>query len=128
MAGRKGTVESQRRSDTVAVLPRLELAAVGVAVTHASAKPYAAQVSKEAGRTAARAERTKRTLFRKDVPDHAASLVVHGDVQAHEQGGCTVHKSPCGHQLRVAQRARVHLYPGKCSCCTDMSVPSHQLY
>ena len=32
---------------------------------------YAAQVAKPAGWTAARAERTKRTRFRKDLPDHA---------------------------------------------------------
>ena len=38
MAGKKGMVECQRRGDTVAVLPRLELAAVDVVVAHASAK------------------------------------------------------------------------------------------
>ena len=34
-------VECQRRGDIVAVLPRLELAAVDVVVAHASAKSYA---------------------------------------------------------------------------------------
>ena len=43
-----------------------------VVVTHASANSYAAQAAKTAGWTAARAERTKRTRFRNDVPDHAA--------------------------------------------------------
>ena len=62
----------QRRGDIVAVLPRLGLAAVDVVVAHASAKSYAAEAAKTAGWTAARAERTKRTRFRKDVPDHAA--------------------------------------------------------
>ena len=65
-------VECQRRGDIVAVLPRLELAAVDVVVAHASAKLYAAEAAKTSGWTAARAERTKRTRFRKDVPDHAA--------------------------------------------------------
>ena len=70
-AGKKGMFECQRRGDIVAVLPRLELAAVNVVVAHASAKSYAAEATKTAGWTAARAERTKRTRFRKDVPDHA---------------------------------------------------------
>ena len=72
LAGKKGMVERQRRCDIVAVLPRLELAAVDVVVAHASAKSYAAEAAKTSGWTAARAERTKRTRFRKDVPDHAA--------------------------------------------------------
>ena len=72
LAGQKGMVECQHRADTVAVLPRLELAAVDVVVPHASAKSYAAQAAKTAGWTAARAEPTKRTRFSKDVPDHAA--------------------------------------------------------
>ena len=41
-------------------------------VAHASAKSYPAEAAKTAGWTAARAERTKRTWFRKDVPDHDA--------------------------------------------------------
>ena len=57
--------------DIVAVLPRLELGAVDVVVAHASAMSYAAEAAKTAGWTAARAERSKRTRFRKDVPDHA---------------------------------------------------------
>ena len=72
LAGKKGMVECQRRGDIVAVLPRLELAAVDVVVAHASAKSSAAEAAKTSGWTAARAERTKRTRFRKDVPDHAA--------------------------------------------------------
>ena len=72
LAGKKGMVECQRRGDIVAVLPRLELAAVDVVVAHASAKSYAAEAAKIAGGTAARTERTNRTRFRKDVPDHAA--------------------------------------------------------
>ena len=35
-------------------------------------KSYAAEAAKTSGWTAASAERTKRTWFRKDVPDHAA--------------------------------------------------------
>ena len=38
LAGKKGMVECQRRGDIVAVLLRLELAAVDVVVAHASAK------------------------------------------------------------------------------------------
>ena len=63
--------ECRRRGDIVAVPPRLEIAAVDFLVVHASAKLYLAQATKTAGWTAARAERTKRTRFRKDVPDHA---------------------------------------------------------
>ena len=55
--------------DIVVVLPRFELAAVAYADAHASAKSYT-QAAKKSGRAAARAERTKRTQFRKDVPDH----------------------------------------------------------
>ena len=76
LAGKKGMVECQRRGDIVAVLPRLELAAVDVVVSHASAKSYAAEATETAGCSAARAERNKRTRFRKDVPDHAASRFV----------------------------------------------------
>ena len=72
LAGKQGMVECQRRGDIVAVLPRHELAAVDVVVAHVSAKSYAAQAAKTAGWTAARAEQTKRTRFRKDVPDRAA--------------------------------------------------------
>ena len=46
LAGKKGMVELQRRCDIVAVLPRLELAAVDVVVAHASAKSYAAEAAK----------------------------------------------------------------------------------
>ena len=67
----KGMVECQRRGDIMAVLPRLELAAVDVVVAHASAKSYAAEAAKTSGWTAARAEQTKRKRFRKNVPDHA---------------------------------------------------------
>ena len=42
-----------------------------VVVAHASAKSYAAEAAKTAGWTAARAKRTKRTRFRKDLPEHA---------------------------------------------------------
>ena len=72
LAGKKGMVECQRRGDIVAVLPRLELAAVDVVVAQACAKSFAAEAAKTSGWTAARAERTKQTRFRKDVPDHAA--------------------------------------------------------
>ena len=72
LAGEKGMVECQRRGDIVAVLPRLELAAVDGVVVHASARPYTAQAAKAAGWTAARAEQTKRMRFRNDVPEHAA--------------------------------------------------------
>ena len=57
LAGKKGMVECQFRGDIVAVLPRLELAAVDVVVAHASAKSYATQAAKTAGWTAAKAER-----------------------------------------------------------------------
>ena len=62
----------------MALPPWLELAAVHVVVVRASAKSYAAQAAKTSGWTAARAEgpkvpeRTNRTRFRKDEPDHAA--------------------------------------------------------
>ena len=72
LAGRKGMFECQRLGDIVAVLPRLELAAVDVVVAHATAKSYTDQAAKTAGWNAARAELTKRTQFRKDVLDHAA--------------------------------------------------------
>ena len=49
LAGKKGIVECQRRGDIVAVLLRLELAAVDVVVAHASAESYAAQPAKAAG-------------------------------------------------------------------------------
>ena len=39
---------------------------------HASAQSYAAHACKETGWTAAKAERTKRTWFQKDVPNHRA--------------------------------------------------------
>ena len=42
LAGKKAMVECQRRGDIVAILPRLELAAVDFVVAHASAKVYAA--------------------------------------------------------------------------------------
>ena len=76
LTGKKGMVECKRRGDIVAGLPWLELAAVDVVVAHASAKSYAAEATKTAGWTAARAERSKRTRFRKDGPDHAASSFV----------------------------------------------------
>ena len=59
LAGKKGIcmAECQRRGDTVAVLPRLGLAAVDIVVAHASAKSYAAEVAKTAGWTLRRAER-----------------------------------------------------------------------
>ena len=47
LAGKKGMVECQRRGDIVAVLPRLELAAVDVVVAHASAKSYAAEAQEQ---------------------------------------------------------------------------------
>ena len=74
-------VECQRWCEIVAVLPRLKLAAVNAVVAHASAMPYAAeatQLRKTAGWTAARAERIKRTRFRKDVSDHAIYKRVKG--------------------------------------------------
>ena len=72
LAGKKGMAECQRRGEIVADLLRLELTAVDVVVAHVSAKSNAAEAAKTLGWTAARAERTKRTRFRKDVPDHAA--------------------------------------------------------
>ena len=49
---------------------------VDVVVAHASTKSYAAEASEAAGWTAARADRSKRTRVRKDVPDHAAFRIV----------------------------------------------------
>ena len=49
LAGKKGMVECQRRGDIVAVLPRLEVAAVDAVVADASAKSYAAEAAKTAG-------------------------------------------------------------------------------
>ena len=72
LAGKKGVIKCQCRGDVVAVLPRLELSVVDVVVARASATSYAAQAAKTAGWTAARAEQTKRTRFKKDMPDHAA--------------------------------------------------------
>ena len=71
-----------------AVLPPLELTAVDVVVAHATAKTCLAQTAKKAGRTAATAKRTKRTGFRKDVPDHmhAAFLLVPFAVEACARG------------------------------------------
>ena len=59
--GKKGMVKCQRRGNIVAVLPRLELAAVDVVVAHVSAKSYAAQAAKTAGWPALSTEETKRT-------------------------------------------------------------------
>ena len=70
------------RSDIVAVVPRLEFAAVDVMVAHASAKSYAAHAAKTAGWTATSAEQTKRTRFRKDVLDHATFRFVPFAVEA----------------------------------------------
>ena len=73
----------------MAVLPRLELAAGDVVVTHAAAKSSAAQAAKEAWWPAATAERTKLTRFRKDVPDPdiPVCIVCSGAVRVHGQGG-----------------------------------------
>ena len=72
MAGKKSMVECQRRGGIVAVRPWLELAAVDAMIACATLQSYTAQATKTAGWTAARSELTKRTRFRKDVPDHAA--------------------------------------------------------
>ena len=82
LAGKKSIVECQRRGDIVAVLPRYALAAVNVVVAHASVKSYAAQAAQRAGWAATRAEQTKRTWFRQDVPDHDAFLFVPYAVEA----------------------------------------------
>ena len=119
-AGKKGMVERQHRGDIVAVLPRLELAAVDVVVAHASAKSYAAQAAKTAGWTAARAKQTKRTQFMKDVPDHAAFRFVPFAVETCGYMGKEAVKfvNRLGtSQLRVAAFPRVHLCAGQCSCC-----------
>ena len=72
IAGGQGVVENNRRGDIVAVLPRLELAAVDVVVTHAPAASYVAAAARAAGATAAQAEAKKRQRFKDDLPDHAA--------------------------------------------------------
>ena len=73
-AREKHTAERQRPGDipVLRLEPQLEPVAVDVAVTHASAKSYAAQTATQAGCAAARAEWSKRTRFRKDVLHHAA--------------------------------------------------------
>ena len=58
------------------VYPRLDVASVDAVVMHASAKSSAVQAAKEAGWTAARAERAKRMRCWKDVPDRAACRCV----------------------------------------------------
>ena len=72
LAGKKGMIEHHRQDGIVAVLPWLELAAVDAVVAHKPAQSHAPKAVKEPGWTAARAERTKRTRFRTNVPDHAA--------------------------------------------------------
>ena len=49
LAGKKGMIECKRRDDIVAVLPRLELAAMDVVVAHVSANLYAAEATNTAG-------------------------------------------------------------------------------
>lgn len=73
---RRVWTECQHQGDRVAVLPRLELAEGDVVGAHASAKSYAAQATKEAGWTVARAERIKQIRVRKDAPDLAAFPVL----------------------------------------------------
>ena len=59
LAGQKGIMECQRRGEIVAMMPRLEIAAVDVVVQAAAMSyMYTAWAAKEAGWTAARAERT----------------------------------------------------------------------
>ena len=89
MASNKGMVEA---GVMVAVLSPCVLAAVDVEVAHAFATTYAAQAARRAGWTAARAERTKRTPFSKDVPDHAAFLFV-PHAYAVETCGCRAVRS-----------------------------------
>ena len=111
-------IECQRRGDIVAVLPRLELAAV--VAQPPSAKSYVAQAVQEAWWTAAGAEKTKRTRFRNDVLDHVAFRFVPFAVET------------CGYMGKEAVRfvnllgditgengafSRVNLCAGKCSCC-----------
>ena len=72
LAGRPRDVERNRRGDIVVVLPRLQMAAVDVVVTHACAATYVQRAAKETGATALRAEQRKRRRFVKDVPSHAA--------------------------------------------------------
>ena len=78
LAGKKRMVECWHRGGIVALLPRLEFAAVDIVFAHASAKAYAAQAARsaECAWTPARAGQTKRTQFRKAVLDHAASRFV----------------------------------------------------
>ena len=65
-------VKNNRRGDIVVVMPRLEMAAVDVVVSHAPAPSYAAAAALGAGRTAARAEDRKRSAYRRDMPGRAA--------------------------------------------------------
>ena len=106
-------IEYQRQGDIVAGLPLLELAAVDVVVAHASAKSYAAEANKTAGWTAARAERTKRTRFRKDGPDHAAFSFVPFAVETYGCMGKEAVKfvnrlgDPAGESCRIPKGAFV---------------------
>ena len=112
-------VECKRRGDVVAVLPKLELAAVDAVVARAFPKSYAAQAAKTAGCTTARAEHTKRTRFRKDVPDHAEFRFVPFAVETCGYMGKEVVKFVnrlMKKRLGVGAFPRVHLCTGKCSC------------
>ena len=121
----EGMVECQRRGSIVTVLPRLELGAMDVVVEHASAKSYAAQAAKEAGGTAARAEQTKRTRFRKDVPDHitlhaccvpvCAGCGGHARVQGEASGALGT--------LRLRLREYYAFPKGASVCCAVQMLP-----
>ena len=65
-------VQNDRRGDIVVVMPRLQMTAVDVVVTHAPAASYAAAAAREAGATAVRAEGVKRSKYKRDVPGRAA--------------------------------------------------------
>ena len=88
-------VERHGFGDIVEVLPRLEPTAVDVVITYASANMYTAQAAKEAGWTAASAERIKRTRRECCIPFCA---VCSGDVRVHRQGSVAVCEPPGGHR------------------------------
>ena len=90
----------------MALLPRLELAAVDVAVAHASVKSYAAQAAKAAGWTATRAERTKKTQFRQDVPELAAFRFVPVAVETCGNVGKEAVRLTCVREPRWGHRSR----------------------
>ena len=64
-------------------MPRLQMTAVDIVVTHAPAASYAAAAAREAGTTAVRAEGAKRSRHKRNVPG-----------RARPSGSCRSHSNP----------------------------------